>query len=283
MTNFIDILEYRKDKYSSTGNDGIIEYILKKVNIKKGMFVEFGAWDGIKNSNCRKLFDEGWEGIFIEFNSDRYKKLKKNYKNYEKIICCNKKISIKEEEIFDNIIDKYLKGKNIDFCSIDIDGLDLEVFKTFEKYLPTVVCIEGGMMLHPFHKKVKKKKAEKNIQQSLWVMNKIFENKGYKILCSYQDSFFIKKEFYYLFNVSSDLLTLYFNGLRAIPRRMPFVQKMTKRVGLRNKIVNYILRESDYRRYKWTQRKKWEVDKKEIINKLINKIEKKEKARIKYD
>lgn len=269
-----NLLKYRKGKYSSIGNDGIIEYILKKANIKNGIFVEVGAWDGIKNSNCRKLFDEGWKGIFIESDSEKYKDLKKNYEEHEKIICINEKIDNREEKLFDNIVNKHLKGKNIDFCSIDIDGLDLEVFETFERYLPIIVCIEGGMMLHPFYKRVKRKVAKRNIQQSLNIINRVFEDKGYKILCSYQDSFFIKKEFYHLFNVSLDLLTLYFNGLRAIPGRLPFVQKFMSKVGLKNNIVDYILKKSDYERYKWIQRKRWVIDKKDIINKLINKIEK---------
>ena len=280
MDKHINLLDYRKKRYSSIGNDGIIRYILKKINIKNGIFVEFGAWDGIKNSNCRKLFDEGWEGIFIESNFDRYEKLKNNYKEYKRIICSNKRVLYEGDDLFDNIVDPYLKGKNIDFCSIDIDGLDLEVFETFEKYLPTVVCIEGGQMLHPYHKRIKKEKAEQNMQQSLKIMVDSFEKKGYKILCSCQDSFFVKKEFYKLFNVSSDLLTLYFNGLRAMSRRMPFIQKFAKRVGMNNNIVNFILKKSKYKeQYKWTKRKKWAIDKKDIINRLLNEVEDSERRK----
>ena len=279
MDNFIDILKHRKDKYSSTGNDGIIGYILKKINIKNGTFVEFGAWDGIKNSNCRKLFDEGWNGIFIEPDLVKYEDLKKNYEGYDDIICVNEKVSDEGGKSFDSIMEEHLREGQIDFCSIDVDGLDLAIFETFEKYLPTVICIEGGMMLHPFNKRIKKKAAEKNIQQSLKIINDSFEEKGYKILCSYQDSFFVKKEFYHLFNVSSDLLTLYFNGLRAIPRRMPFIQKFTGKVNLKNSIVDYIIKSSEYKKYKWTQRKKWAINERKLINKAIDEIEKKERRK----
>ena len=67
---------------------------------------------------------------------------------------------------------------NIDFCSIDIDGLDLEIFETFKKFMPSVVCIEGGQMLHPYHKRVERNIAKRNIQQSLKVMVASFEKKG---------------------------------------------------------------------------------------------------------
>ena len=119
-----NLLDHRKCVYSSIGNDGIIEYIFKKLKMKTGSFVEFGAWDGIKGSNCRKLFEAGWKGVFIEADEDKYKQLKKNYNKYTKITCYKARIDSKEN-LFDDVVDPYFKGKNIDFCSIDIDGRDL--------------------------------------------------------------------------------------------------------------------------------------------------------------
>ncbi len=273
----INLLDYRWDKHTSLGNDGVIRYILKTIGIEKGLFVEFGAWDGKKNSNCRKLFKGGWDGIFIEGDRKRCGKLKKNYIKHKHIICLKFKVECRGKNEFDNIMKKYAKKRKIDFCSIDIDGLDLEVFETFKKYLPTVVCIEGGQMLHPFHRRVDRSIAKRNIQQSLKVMTDSFEKKGYKLLCAYQDSFFIKEEFYNFFNVSDDLLTLYFDGLRAIPRRMPFIQKYMKKVKLKNKIVDHILDKSDYSRYGWGKRKLWAKECDSIISKEIDKAEAMEK------
>ena len=272
----INLLNYKKEVYSSIGNDGIIDFIFDKIGKNKRTFVEFGAWDGVKNSNCRNLFENGWSGIFIEVDRNKYKNLKKNYRDSDRVKCINRSIALKGENLFDNIVGPYIK-ESIDFCSIDIDGLDLEVFETFEKYLPIVVCIEGGQMLSPYHKRINKNISKKNIQQSLYVMVNSFEQKGYKILCSYQDTFFIKKEFYNLFDVSDDILTLYFNGLRSIPRRMPFIQKYVNKVGLKNEIVDYILKKSNYRRYGWDKRKIWIREQLDCINELINEKEKIEK------
>ena len=85
----MNLLEFRKDVYSSTGNDGIIEKIFEILQIKNGVFVEFGAWDGIKGSNCRKLFEEGWSGVFIEPDKPRYQSLEENYRQFENISCIN--------------------------------------------------------------------------------------------------------------------------------------------------------------------------------------------------
>ena len=142
--NVDNLLDYRFDKYSDLGVDGIVEYIFNTIGIKKGLFVEFGAWDGIYGSNCRKLFEEGWDGIFIESDPDRYKALYNNYCNFENIFCIESKIGLEKKYFFDNIIRKYVKNNVINFCSIDIDGLDLEVFETFSDYMPICICIEGG-------------------------------------------------------------------------------------------------------------------------------------------
>ena len=277
----INLLDYKKRVYSVPGNDGIIEYIFKKLRINNGIFVEFGAWDGIKNSNCRKLLEEGWNGIFIESNISKYNNLVNNYKKYKHIYCCNNFVGFEGSAKFDNIVDPYLNGKQIDFCSIDIDGLDLEVFETFEKYLPTVVCIEGGQVLHPYHKRVDRKVACNKIGQSLKVTIDSFEKKGYKILCSYQDCFFVKKEFYNLFNVENNIIKLYFNGLRERPQMIAYYDrymkeynsKKTVKYKIKNNIIAYVLKKSLYA-------EKWRPWLKKKYNKILSAINKKEKIEL---
>lgn len=271
-----NLLKHRKTIYSTIGNDGIIEFIFKKIGVKKGFFVEFGAWDGIKESNTRNLFDNGWGGIFIESDKKRFKKLSKNYKKHNRIECLHKTISHKISspgEFFDDIMNSFLKNNEIDFCSIDVDGRDLQVFNTFKKYLPKVICIEGGQMLHPYHERISNRFAKRNIQQSLKIMVNLFEFKGYRLLCTFQDSFFIKREFYDIFNVSSDLSILYLDGLRAIPRRMPFIQKCLNRVRLKNKIVDKILRDTSYEKYGWDNRKLWVSEQYDKIQEKIDEVE----------
>ena len=42
--------KYCKNVHSQNGEDGIIEQLLKELNIKTGTFCEFGASDGINSS-----------------------------------------------------------------------------------------------------------------------------------------------------------------------------------------------------------------------------------------
>lgn len=49
-------LRFKNNIYSQNGEDGIIQYIFDKLNIKNGNFIEFGAWDGKHLSNTYNLF-----------------------------------------------------------------------------------------------------------------------------------------------------------------------------------------------------------------------------------
>jgi len=269
----MNLLDFRYDKYTTTGNDGIIEKIFEILDIQNGFFVEFGAWDGIKGSNCRRLFENGWHGIFIEPESSRYSDLQRNYKDCENIVCIHSMIDT-TQNTFDSVVKEHVNG-TIDLCSIDIDGLDLEVFETFEHFMPTVVCIEGGQMLEPNSDRVPEYIASDNIQQSLKVMTNSFKSRGYVPICSYQDTFFVKEEYSHLFDTPTNVVELYMDGLISHYRRMPWIQMMLKRNGMRNKIIDYALQKTDYHKYGYDQRKVWGTEEEEKITSFLKQIKRK--------
>tara|TARA_R110002020_G_scaffold26459_1_gene85447 strand:- start:912 stop:1775 length:864 start_codon:yes stop_codon:yes gene_type:complete len=278
----LNLFDYKFDKYTSTGNDGIIEKIFNIVGIEGGVFVEFGAWDGIRGSNCRKLWEEGWSGVFIEAERDKYTSLVSNYRGeahlpwpwnedmytLDRVTCIHSQVTA-EEGSFDMLVRDHIPSSGIDFCSIDIDGLDLEVFEQFDEHLPKVVCIEGGQMLPPDHSRITPDVAQHNIQQSLSVMMRAFEKKGYKLLCTYQDSFFVKEEFFDKFDVSEDLTQQYLAGLLTHHRRLPWILHMVENVGLSNPIISMILSNTNFDQYGYQQRKVWAQKEAPLIQRTI--------------
>ena len=225
-----------KIKYSI--NEPIIQYIFNTLNIKQGFFLEFGAWDGINLSNARLLFEKNWNGMFIEGDKTKFEDLRDNYLNTNILV---ENIYLDDQH---NNINKVLENnkiQHIDFCSIDVDGLDLRLFKTFDDVLPTVVCIEGGQVLHPLFEGAINLEVERdNVTQSLHKYNQIFTNKGYRLLFAYQDCFFIKEEYIHLFNVSNNLYELYLDGLETLPR-IPWLFEKGKKHLIKNEIIEYII------------------------------------------
>ncbi len=253
MSKFENLLDYigYHDKWHGTvqqyrtpyvynQNEHLTKEILNRMEISKGTCVEFGAWDGLYNSNTKNLIDKGWKAILIEPDQQKYTELVRNF-SHNKNVSCIKSFVNNTDSLFDDIIEKE-NVQEIDFCSIDIDGLDLDVFEAFERFLPKLVCIEGGQVVHPRSNRIPADVSKNNIQQSLKVMTKSFESKGYRLLCSYQDSFFVKEEYYNLFNVDENLMNQYINGVLSLPR-LPYIVKLLNENRLKNSVLEHALQD----------------------------------------
>ena len=125
--------------FAQNNEDQLIIDIFIKKNIKSGLFVEFGAWDGVHLSNCKLLADHNWSGFFIEGNSFRFEECKKNYKDNNKIKVLNKFI---DERYTLNDLIKDNNINEVDVLSIDIDGKDLTELKRLNLVKPKVIIIE---------------------------------------------------------------------------------------------------------------------------------------------
>ena len=135
--------QYNKNIHSQNGEDGIIEELLKRLNINNGWVCEFGAWDGIYLSNTFNLVKKKFNAVFIEGDTDKYKDLLKTVETYPNIIPVNAFI---EHNNTENSLDNILKTTTIpidfDILSIDIDSYDYQVWKSLEIYKPKIVIIE---------------------------------------------------------------------------------------------------------------------------------------------
>jgi hypothetical protein len=134
---------YSKNIYSQNGEDGIIEELLKRLDINNGWVCEFGAWDGIYLSNTFNLVEKGYNAVFIEGDANKYKDLLNTVEKYKNIIPLNAFVDHNDTE---NSLDKLLSKTNIpidfDILSIDIDSYDYQVWKSLKIYQPKIVIIE---------------------------------------------------------------------------------------------------------------------------------------------
>jgi hypothetical protein len=196
-----NILKNKKNVYSQNGEDGIIEYIFNKLNIKEGNFIEFGAWDGKHLSNTFKLFLEKWSGIYIESDNVKFKDLQNNFINNNKITTINSMVGFNDNDNLDRIIDdSNHPNKNFDIISIDVDGLDYNIFKAMNKYLPKVICIEVNAGHSPLYNvEIPINISQNNVGQSLKVICDYAATKDYFPLCYTGNLFLVKNEYKELF------------------------------------------------------------------------------------
>jgi FkbM family methyltransferase len=188
---------------SQSYQDLIAYYILKKYygdNLSKN-FIEVGAYDGVLYSNTFYLEKvHNFKGVCVEPSGDIFSELNKNRSsiNLQAFVTNKKQDSViievkgmhttiaknsKSSNLqsvkcisLDTIIAEFFNpNEDIDFCSIDTEGTELEVLKSlnFNKYNIKLFCVE-------------------NNNQSV---NKFLSDKGYKCLnknTNSHDNWFIK-------------------------------------------------------------------------------------------
>ncbi len=137
-----NLSSYARNVYSQNGEDGIIQEACARLNITKGYFVEFGAWDGKYLSNTYNLYENyGWSGCYIEGDQARFHTLSKNI-DPEKILAINCFVSIDGENTLDKILKRNGIDRHLDILSIDIDSDDLAVWASIKDYRSKIVVIE---------------------------------------------------------------------------------------------------------------------------------------------
>lgn len=126
--------------YSSAGEDGIIEYLISKVNIQNHVFVEFGV-EKYTESNTRFLLkNRNWRGLVLDANQQNIDYIRQDdiYWKYDLEAVC---AFITAENINELIRGSGIEG-DIGLLSIDIDGNDYWVWKAIEVANPRIVVCE---------------------------------------------------------------------------------------------------------------------------------------------
>lgn len=178
-------LKYRKNYNSQSGEDGVIEQLVEELEIKSGTFVEFGAWNGKYLSNTFALFEKDKEKklnfVWIEGENSKYDEMMKNYGSSSNLKGICKFVS--QDGSHENSLNFLLKDTIVDdfqLLSIDVDGIDFDIWKSLNKkiYKPNIIIIEYSDWLD-------KDKRLELYQQ--------FRNDGYFLLCVTGNYIFLKQ------------------------------------------------------------------------------------------
>ncbi len=170
-----------KVSYSQSGEDIIIAYFFDSIGIQKPQYIDIGANHPTKGNNTYLFYLKGSKGICIEPDVSLIPVLKKsrakdlilnigistttsseaefyffdgqysawNTFSKEDALVKSKESGISfsqskvELDTINNIILKY-NFQQVNYLSIDVEGLDLDILKTidFEKIKPELICVE---------------------------------------------------------------------------------------------------------------------------------------------
>lgn len=139
----LNLHNFKKNIYSQYGEDGILSELIQRLPKEALNYtaVEFGAWDGIQLSNIANLVkNHNFKACFIEANQKKFKDLEKNYPG--KHLLVNKFVTTSGDGSLDFIFKEQGLERDPDILSIDIDGNDLNIWKSLKLFRPKIVIIE---------------------------------------------------------------------------------------------------------------------------------------------
>jgi hypothetical protein len=187
------ISDYAMDVYSQFGEDGIIQQIFNVIGTRSKKCIEFGAWDGFYLSNTANLWTNGWEGILLEGNSDKYQELLENVKKYP-CISINAWVGCEGSSTLDAILTSKNLISDVDFLSIDIDGDDYYIFESLVLLKPRVISCEYNPTIPPWIE-LTSPKGDNYFGCSAQSLVKLAEQKGYKLIAMTETNcFFVVTE-----------------------------------------------------------------------------------------
>lgn len=178
--------------YGQQEEDKVLEQIFKKVNIKRGYFVDIGAWDGKHLSNTYRFVELGWDGLEVERDFNRFKEMQETLPVYIKKVC----MEVNPDGL-DHLFIENKVPKELHLLSIDIDTYDYWLWKNLTYTDPWVVVIESNSMpgyyIQPPEKNFPGKKGT-----SPEALRELAKSKGYIEYLFNGNCIFVRKDIYEL-------------------------------------------------------------------------------------
>ena len=138
--NFETLHEAELKVFSQNGEDGIIDYLLYSLNIKKPKFIEIGVGD-YRETNTRFVYERSsCKGLIVDVIENLEQKVKGNINFWKG------DLKVVEKEIdSENIIETLNENnfnKDIDLFSLDIDGIDYWVLEKLPNEFSKIIVVE---------------------------------------------------------------------------------------------------------------------------------------------
>jgi hypothetical protein len=126
--------------YSQWGEDGIIDYLIRNVEIKNNLFVEFGVGNYLESNTRYLLVNRNWSGLVIDGDINDVSFIKSDpiyWRHNLKADC----VFITKDNINTVLKVNGVVG-DIGLLSIDIDGNDYWVWREIDVISPRIIIIE---------------------------------------------------------------------------------------------------------------------------------------------
>ncbi|MEO8764200.1 MAG: hypothetical protein ABI416_07930 [Ginsengibacter sp.] len=191
--------------FSQRGEDGIIQYIIDKIDIPNKIFVEFGVENYVESNTRFLLINNNWAGLVIDGSKENVRFIKNDFIYWKYDITAID--SFVTKDTINKLISGYTSCNDIGLLSIDLDGVDYWIWEAINVISPRIVICEYNSMFGP-EKKVTvpysddftRRKAHYSdlyFGASLPAFVELAERKGYNFIGTAStgvNAFFVRKD-----------------------------------------------------------------------------------------
>ena len=132
--------EYEWSVFSQWGEDGIIQFLVREVEIQNKTFIEFGVEDFFE-SNCRYLLmASDWQGFVIDGSHENIFRLQQSYFYWRHDL--QSVVAFVDKENINELLNKSGFDRDLGILSVDIDGNDYHILEAINAYEPRIIISE---------------------------------------------------------------------------------------------------------------------------------------------
>lgn len=128
--------------FLQSGEDGIIDFLLSKINVENKYFVEFGVENYYESNTRFLMMNRNWRGLVIDGSKRNIESIRRSYYYWKHdlnavsaFITCDNINSLLRENTPEDI-------EHVGLLSIDIDGNDYWVFKEIDVISADILILE---------------------------------------------------------------------------------------------------------------------------------------------
>lgn len=126
--------------FSQFGDDGIIQWLIHKIDIPNKTFIEFGVESYIESNTRFLLINNNWQGLVIDGNSNHIESIKKDEISlYHHLFA---KCAFITKDNINELLSNLPFDNEIGILSIDIDGNDYYIWKEINVINPIIIISE---------------------------------------------------------------------------------------------------------------------------------------------
>lgn len=225
LTNINDLSTVEFCTFSQWGEDGIIDWLVERLQSIPKKFIEFGVED-YRQSNTRLLLQlRNWQGLIMDGSSDHINDIQNQeiYWRYE----LEAKCAFIDRDNINKLINEAGFSGEIGLLSIDIDGNDYWVWQALDVVRPAIVVCEYNAVLgdiysltvpyKPDFQRTQTHHSNLYFGASIRALIKLGQQKGYQFVGTSStgcNAFFIRNDLAPIILNSLDCVSAYPSSVR---------------------------------------------------------------------